>query len=182
MTAPLGSGHSGSCAHQMIRTPAGRRGSTWCAQLNCALPSRVLHAPLSCLSLLLQVSCRSLGPLGPASAAPSPVAGREGLSNTPLGARNLPLEWSHPSPRRTLQEIPGVVGAAAPKPKGFRCLLSRWTWSCAKVPRAQGCTPGRWLSTCPRLIIYACWSERWRAGVGGRDGGQERSNLPEVEA
>lgn len=47
-------------------------------------------------------------------------------------------------------------------------------WSRAKMPRAQGCAPGRWLSTCPRLIIYACWSEGWREQEWGEGMGARR--------
>lgn len=72
LTVLLHSGHSGSCTPLVIKTPAGRKGSTWCAQLHCVLSPGVSPAPLSCLPLLLQASCCSLGPLGPARAGPSP--------------------------------------------------------------------------------------------------------------
>ena len=51
LTAPLGSGHSGSCAHQVIRTPAGRRGSTRCAgSTACCLPGSCMPHCLVCPS------------------------------------------------------------------------------------------------------------------------------------
>lgn len=167
LTAPLHSGHSGSCTPLVIKTPAGRKGSTWCAQLNCVLSPGDLPAPLSCLPLLLQAPCCSLGPLGPASAGPSPWLAERDQAIQCLWEPEISF-WS---------EVPRILGEPCRGCLGLLVLLflnpEVVGVSCAgdgrspaqrcpghrAMPRTQGCAPGWWLSTFPRLIIYACWSE-----------------------
>ena len=136
------SGHSGSCAAWWLR-PELAGGSTWCSRLSCALPGCCLpHCPACPDPFECPVT-----PCSPRTGQRCTVSSgwQTGISNTmPLGAQNLLLEWSLPSPRTALQASPGVFGVAAPKSRGFRCLLhKRWMWSHAKMPRAQGCAPGR---------------------------------------